>query len=405
MRIATANAYDNTIKQLTQRQSELSTLQERISSGKRVQRPSDDPVSAVLSESARNRLARVEMDQRALQASRTSLSEAESAMGTAGDLIQQVRDILVAAGNATYGSSEFKDLAQQIEGLRERLLAVANQTDSSGRTLFGGLGGASRPFVEVHGPTGAGDVVFQGLRGQEATGNTSLPQSFDGEAIWMRVPQGNGTFVTNLPDSNAGSARSSIGAVTNLSGLTGHNYQIDFVQVGTQMQYSVTNTTSGTPVAGHTGVAYVPGQTLEFDGMSLELNGRPASGDSIGIEPATSPTDVFRVMQNAIDALRSAGGPGAQLTHHVGRSLTELDASHDRLLQARSLAGAWLNRVDEIEGLLTDRGVAHQTEQSKLEDLDLIKGISDFQNQQTGLQAALQSYAQVQRLSLFQYIG
>jgi flagellar hook-associated protein 3 FlgL len=35
----------------------------------------------------------------------------------------------------------------------------------------------------------------------------------------------------------------------------------------------------------------------------------------------------------------------------------------------------------------------------------MVQGISDFQNQQTGLQAALQSYAQVQRLSLFQYIG
>jgi flagellar hook-associated protein 3 FlgL len=49
--------------------------------------------------------------------------------------------------------------------------------------------------------------------------------------------------------------------------------------------------------------------------------------------------------------------------------------------------------------------VAHKTEQSNLEDLDMIEGISDFQNKQTGLQVALQSYAQVQRLSLFQYIG
>ena len=35
----------------------------------------------------------------------------------------------------------------------------------------------------------------------------------------------------------------------------------------------------------------------------------------------------------------------------------------------------------------------------------MIKGISDFQNQQTGYSAALQSYAQVQKLSLFNFLG
>jgi flagellar hook-associated protein 3 FlgL len=37
--------------------------------------------------------------------------------------------------------------------------------------------------------------------------------------------------------------------------------------------------------------------------------------------------------------------------------------------------------------------------------MDMIKGISDFQNQQTGYDAALKTYAQVQRLSLFNYLG
>jgi flagellar hook-associated protein 3 FlgL len=35
----------------------------------------------------------------------------------------------------------------------------------------------------------------------------------------------------------------------------------------------------------------------------------------------------------------------------------------------------------------------------------MVQGISDFQSQQVGLEAALKSYAQVQRLSLFQYVG
>ena len=49
--------------------------------------------------------------------------------------------------------------------------------------------------------------------------------------------------------------------------------------------------------------------------------------------------------------------------------------------------------------------VSNEGDRSRAEDLDMIKGISDFQNQQVGYEAALKSYAQVQKLSLFNYIG
>ena len=54
MRIATANNYDSTIKVLADRQAQLAQQQERLATGKRVLRASDDPVAATLSEAARN---------------------------------------------------------------------------------------------------------------------------------------------------------------------------------------------------------------------------------------------------------------------------------------------------------------------------------------------------------------
>jgi hypothetical protein len=210
MRVATANSYDSTVNTLNKRQAELSAQQDRISTGKRVQRASDDPVAAVMAEAAQNRLSRAQVDQRAVEASRTSLSQAESALGNAGELIQDVRELFLKAGNATYGSKEFQSIAQEIEGLRERMLGVANQKDSAGRTLFGGLGGTATPFVEAYGPSGGG-VRFDGQRGQEAAGNNSLPQTFDGETVFMRVPPGNGTFTLDLPAGNTGGLHTDVG--------------------------------------------------------------------------------------------------------------------------------------------------------------------------------------------------
>lgn len=407
MRVTTAHSYDTTIAQLNKRQSELVEKQERISTGKRVIRASDDPVSAALAETVQNRLSRVQTDQRTIEASRTSMQQAESALAEAGDLIQKVRDLMVAGGNATYGDADREALAGQLEGLREQLFSVANRQDSAGRSLFGGLGGSSTPFVQEFGP-GGGQVRFDGQRGQQAATDVSLPQAMDGNTILMRVPQGNGTFRLDQGSANTGSLRSDIGQVSDLSSLTGHDYRLDFTQVAGVMQYSVTDLTTASPVAGQTAVPYSAGMQVEFDGMSFQLSGSPQAGDTLDIAPADTPTDLFKVMQDAVDALRtptSAPGDNARRTQDLGRSLTELDAGHDRVLMARAQAGDWLNRADTIENLLSNREVDHAAEQSELVDLDMVKGISEFQSQQIGLEAALKSYAQVQRLSLFQYVS
>lgn len=404
MRIATAHSFDTTINHLAKRQADLSSLQESLATGKRVRKASDDPVAATLAETAKNKLARNEADLRALKASRTSLEQVESGLGESSDLIQQVRELFVTAGNGAFTDSEREDVARQLEGLRERLIAVANRADTNGRTLFGGLGGSSTPFVDTYTASGA-TVVFQGQRGQAAAGNTSLPSTLDGDAIWMRVPQGNGTFTVSLGAGNTGSVRTDMGEVSNLSAVTGDAYQIAFADVGGQMQYSITNTTTGLPVAGQTGMPYQSGQTIAFDGLSLTLKDGPAAGDTVDINPVSAPTDLFKVVQNAIDALRVTGtGANAQRTQALTQSLTELDSAHDRVLLARGRAGEWLNRADSLDSLLGDRSAALKIEKSSLEDLDLIQGISDFQTQQTALDAAIKAYAQVQKLSLFSAI-
>lgn len=403
MRVATANAYDSTIELLAKRQAELAAQQERLTTGKRVLKPSDDPVAATLAETAANRLSRIQADQRALESSRTSLQQAESALGESGNLLQRVRELMVSAGNGSFGPSEREDIARQLEGLREQLIGVANLRDNAGRTLFGGLGGAQVPFVDTYGPPAAG-VVFSGQRGQAAAGDTSLPQALDGDAIWMRIPRGNGSFTLALDPANTGSVRTDVGQVSDPSLLTGADYEISFAEVAGEMQFTVFDQTNGVPVLAD--VPYVSGQTVSFDGLSFRLDGNAADGDRIALRPSSEPTDIFAVVQTAIDALRYQGdNRGAHQLQEMTRAMTELDAGMDRILLARGRAGEWLNRADSLDALLKGRANDHEVEKSRLEDLDMIKGISDFQTKQVALEAALKSYAQVQRMSLFQYVG
>ena len=80
-RLASATTYDNAVRQLTTRQSQLSKLQEQLSASKKVLRPSDDPTGAAQAERAITRMARVSTDQRALELQRNAVSTAESTLG------------------------------------------------------------------------------------------------------------------------------------------------------------------------------------------------------------------------------------------------------------------------------------------------------------------------------------
>ncbi|MBW8462937.1 MAG: flagellar hook-associated protein 3, partial [Acidovorax sp.] len=119
-RLGTANMYDNALRNLGARQTNLSNLQENLTSGKRVVRASDDPVSAAQAERALNRLARIQTEQRALETQRNAISQGESSLGDAVDLIQQFRQLVVSAGDAAMTPNDRVTVANQLQGLREQ---------------------------------------------------------------------------------------------------------------------------------------------------------------------------------------------------------------------------------------------------------------------------------------------
>jgi flagellar hook-associated protein 3 FlgL len=183
MRVSTQNAFERGLSTLQRRQGELSGLQEQLTSGKRVSRASDDPAAAARAERAMATQLRTEADQRALDASRNVVLQAESALGDAGELLQQVREHVLSAGNASYSDAERAGLAQAIRGLREQMLSVANRGDGAGGYLFGGQGSNEVPLVDA-----PGGVQFRGDGGSLATANSQpLPLSVDGGRAWLQA--------------------------------------------------------------------------------------------------------------------------------------------------------------------------------------------------------------------------
>jgi flagellar hook-associated protein 3 FlgL len=407
MRISSANTYDNTIETLQRRQSDLSDLQTRLTSGKRVLKASDDPAAAARAERALAAEMRSETSQRSVDASQVIVSQTESALGDAGELLQQIRETLVASGNASYSDRERSQLAASLKGMRQQLLAVANRSDGAGSYLFGGQGSSQPPFIDK--PAG---VQFSGTSGRLQTDtDTELPLSTDGAATWLNASTGNGVFVTSSA-LNSVSGSEITGATVNAGSVSDPSALFPVPDTGYRIHFSSSSTydiesyslSSGLTSYESTGT-YQPGLAIDLHGMSVTVSGVPTTGDQFNIEPSTPTLSVFDSIDQAIADLQTPNRTSAQRLQSTADSLRDIDSSMATLNLVRTAAGGTLNRIDNETSRLATQKLNAQTTRSKAEDLDMVEAIADFQNQQTGYEAALKSYSMVQKMSLFQYLG
>lgn len=397
MRITTANAHDTAVDNLQRRQQELQRSQEQLTSGKRVSRASDDPTAAARAERALATGARAIADQRGVEASRNAMQQTEGALGDATEAMQQVRELLVAAGNGSYTDAERANLAERIRGLRNQLLSIANRGDGSGGYLFGSQGSAQPPFVD-----GVGGVAFRGTDGQAVVVSANLlPMTHDGAATWLAARSGNGVFVTSPAVANGTGAWIDAGSVTDPSALTGADYRVDFSVAGGVTTYSVLMNGAPTALAN---VPYVAGQAIEFDGMAVTVQGTPAQGDRFDITPSTPDLSLFDALDRVVAELKLPNRSDAQVAQTVASGLRDVDAAFGSLQMQRALAGESLKRIDAVESRVADVKLGADTERSQAEDLDMVQALSEFQARQNGYEAALSTYSLVQKMSLFKYL-
>jgi flagellar hook-associated protein 3 FlgL len=167
MRISTAMMYQQNMRGVTNSQSEWLRYGEQMSTGKRVNKPSDDPIAAsqavVLSQ------AQAQNSQYALARTFATqkVSLEENVLGQVTTAIQSAQEKIVYAGNGTLSDDDRASLATDLEGIRNQILNLANSTDGNGRFIFAGYKTETAPFTG-----GAGSVTYGG-------GDVNVSQSVD----------------------------------------------------------------------------------------------------------------------------------------------------------------------------------------------------------------------------------
>lgn len=411
MRISTSTLFDVNVAGLNQQQSTLLHTQQQISTGRRILTPADDPAAAARALQVTQADATNTQYIANIGTTQDSVTLSESTLQGVTTLIQNMQTTAVSAGNPVMTNADRQSLAANLQNNLDQLVTMANAKDAVGNYLFSGFKGSTQPFVNT--PAGVQYVGDDGQRLIQVSANRQLAASDSGADIFMRIKNGNGTFVTAPNPANTGSGIISSGTQAvppPTAAQLGNTYTISFSVAAGVTTYTVTGTDAlGAPVAGLPAAQpYVSGQAISFNGIQFNISGAPANADQFTVKPSTNES-VFTTIQNLINTLNAPTIPGnaagqAQLTAGINHALDGLNNSLNSVLTIRASLGSRLNELDALKTTGSDLGNQYKQTLSALQDVDYNKAITDLTQQQTMLTAAQKSFLQVQNLSMFNYM-
>jgi flagellar hook-associated protein 3 FlgL len=182
MKISTGLYFDRSTQQLSGVQARLTKVQEQLSTGLQIVKPSDEPDKASLVTRLEGELARQASYQETLKSVNVRLTAEETALKNTSDVMYRIKELAVQAASDTVSAQDRQGIALEISTLREQILTLANSQDSNGNYLFSG--------------SKAGEPAFS----KDALGRVR----YDGDQARMQVNVGdNRRMNLNMPGSDA----------------------------------------------------------------------------------------------------------------------------------------------------------------------------------------------------------
>jgi len=483
------------------KQADLSQKNIHLSSQKRVIHASDDPVAIATIQRLKQDISVGDQFVKNGEMATSSNQLSDASLTQSTHILQRVRELIISGSNGTLSEENRRIISVELNSLRDSLISVANTRDGNSQYIYSGFSVDTLPFQ----PNEFGEIEYHGDNGEREyrVGSSLKVKGNDaGTKIFMDIPEGNGTFVSELGSQNVGAGIITEGIVTDK--VAAHDFldedyvvsinqkangedttysvyslkkeadagnadvKVSHIDIGNSSFSSVDP--AGIPPANDASVKVefvdaganqftlkvngvsssanydannTNAQQIEVAGITLEVDGLPANGDSYTLTKYIPPTkyesegqsitfngikteikgavedkdtftlrqsgekDVFATIQSAIDALRisdKSTGSTAKKDIAFNMALLQVDAAMENVTRVQTEAGSRLRTVDNQREAILDFNLTSKTILSNLEDLDMAAAISDFQQQKGMLEVSQKTYLQLQQLSLFKLI-
>jgi flagellar hook-associated protein 3 FlgL len=412
MRISTAQFYSQSVQSMDNQQSELNQLYQEISTGKSLLTPADNPVGAA-------QAVQLTLTSETLTQYTTNQNSALSALQLEDKTLQSVTSVMASikslitqAGDGSLTDSQRGAIAKTMEGYRSQLLSLANTSDSNGSYVFSGFQSKTAPFTN----NASGGVTYlgdNGAREVQVANTTTIATNDSGANVFLTVPGlGTSPVAASSPLNTGNGTITQQPVVTNPSAISNSDsYTITIGGTSAAPTYTIADAspTGGTTTTGP--FTYTAGAAIPLGtGMSVTLSGNPNPSDTFTVTPSTASqnSSLFTTIDSIISALQTptsgSGAAGASLANALSAGTVRFQNSLSAITVVQASVGGREQQLNALQTVTQTNSVQTQSNLSNVTDIDMTSVISQYELQQTSLQAAQQSFVKIQGMSLFQYL-
>ncbi len=397
MRITNRVLVRGYLSDLTTNLQNMRKLQEQLSSGKEIRRPSDDPFRVARTMELTSGISLNDRYKKNIEEGLGWLETTETAIGQMGDVLHRIRELTVQAGNATYNEGQRTPILMEVEQLKEQLMQIGN-TAFDGRYIFGGDKTTNKPFEED-----LNAIIYSGSTEgliREFSQGVRFDIGFPGEKfkeIFTNKP-------INLPVEGIKSdGTSPFGGGGVLSGYfvgsTEKNFTImvDEVNAGgqvTKVKYSTDGvnfsevTASIDPTTGNSIIKFPDNEGLTFT-LSKNTDNTVGNSYKFNLKPDN-------VVDNIIGLLGENKSPSSLLD--------KLDEQIDNLLNIRSEVGSKAQRLEAMQEKNTEETFNMTELLSKTSDIDVAEKTMQYKVMESVYMASLMTGAKIIQPSLLDFL-
>lgn len=405
IRISTSQTFNQGTAAILDNQSKVATTQLQLSKGTRILKPSDDPLGSSIIINMKTQIETAQQYMANGQMVEARLTAQESALENVSDILGRVRDLTLQGASDTMSQQDRQAIVVEMKQRLQELVGLANTQLSSGDYLFAGFKSNTQPFTK----NGTGSVMYNGDQGvQQVNVNTTVrvENGNSGDAVFMNITTGNGSFVTAGDRNNTGTGVISNAVLTDPAAYVGDVYTVSFVDDGAGgLAYQITGAATGN-VYPAPGIPFDEDGKVTFNGISYSISGAPEIGDSFTVQPSYR-QDVFASVQQIIDSLEMSTASDAlqaSFRNALNVGLQNLDQAITHMDQVRASVGSRLNVIDSEYSINESLVVETRSALSVIQDLDYAEAITELNKRSLALQAAQQSFVKIQGLNLFEFI-
>ena len=158
MRINTQQIHNNLNNTMQTAKSRLMRSQLQLTTGKRILKPSDDPIASVQIEGAKITLSKIDQYDKNIYTLKSSLTETETLLHTSQDSLLRIKNLTIQANSSKNTRADLKGIAIEIDKVITHLVDIANTVSASGEYLLAGSRSDTKPIVKNE----DGEWVFAG---------------------------------------------------------------------------------------------------------------------------------------------------------------------------------------------------------------------------------------------------